>query len=213
MAESLKCMIIGAAPIADKRIFREFNPKEHYVICADGGYETALRYGVRPDMIVGDFDSATKLPPSELNCLTLPVKKDVTDTMYAAMRGIAMGLQHFVLLGCLGGKRFDHSLANLEVLHHITTRGGTAILADETTRAIMLSGRSMRITDSIGATLSVFPYGGSSCNVTYRGMEYPLHRRTLTVGGMPMGVSNKILVDPAEVTVHSGMGLVVMYKE
>lgn len=213
MADKQKCMIIGAAPIKDKKIFQEFPPETYYVICADGGYETALRFGIRPDMIVGDFDSAHELPPSELNCLTLPVKKDVTDTMYAAMRGIAMGMQHFVLLGCLGGKRFDHTLANLEVLHHITTRGGTAILADETTKAIMLSGRSMRITDSIGSTLSVFPYGGASCNVTYKGMEYPLHRRMLTIGSMPMGVSNKILADPAEVNIHNGVGLIVLYKE
>ena len=30
-----KCMIIGAAPLASGAVFEEFDPKEHYVICAD----------------------------------------------------------------------------------------------------------------------------------------------------------------------------------
>lgn len=207
-----KCMIIGAVPIRSDRLFQEFNPEEYYVICADAGYETALKFDIRPDMIVGDFDSAAKPPPEDLNCLTLPVKKDVTDSMYAAMRGIQIGFRDYVLLGCLGGKRFDHSLANLEVMFYITAQSCTATLVDEHTRAIMLHGRRMRITESVGDTISVFPYGGGSCNVTYRGLQYPLNGRTLAAGKMPMGVSNRIIADPAEITVHSGTALVVLHK-
>ena len=55
-----KCMIIGAAPLASGAVFEEFDPKEHYVICADAGYDTAVQYGVRPDLVIGDFDSAAK---------------------------------------------------------------------------------------------------------------------------------------------------------
>ena len=108
-----KCMIIGAAPIASKAIFDEFNPAEHYVICADGGYDTALQYGIRPDLIIGDFDSAETAPPEDIRVLKLPVQKDETDTMSAAMVGFKLGYTSFVLVGCLGGDRFDHSVANL----------------------------------------------------------------------------------------------------
>ena len=47
-----KCMIIGAAPLASGAVFEEFDPKEHYVICADAGYDTAVQYGVRPDLVL-----------------------------------------------------------------------------------------------------------------------------------------------------------------
>lgn len=56
-------MIIGASPIEDDAVFREFPPENYYVICADAGYETAERYGITPDLVVGDFDSAKTLPP------------------------------------------------------------------------------------------------------------------------------------------------------
>ena len=39
-----ECMIIGASPIEDDAVFREFPPENYYVICADAGYETAERY-------------------------------------------------------------------------------------------------------------------------------------------------------------------------
>ena len=46
-------MIIGASPIEDDAVFREFPPENYYVICADAGYETAERYGITPDLVVG----------------------------------------------------------------------------------------------------------------------------------------------------------------
>ena len=111
-----KCMIIGAAPLASGAVFEEFDPKEHYVICADAGYDTAVQYGVRPDLVIGDFDSAAKRPPETIRTIKLPVEKDVTDMMGAVMVGQKLGYKTFVLIGGLGGDRFDHSMANLDVL-------------------------------------------------------------------------------------------------
>ena len=36
---------------------------EDYVICADGGYDIAALQGIRPDLILGDFDSITGTLP------------------------------------------------------------------------------------------------------------------------------------------------------
>ena len=110
-----KCMIIGAAPLASGAVFEEFDPKEHYVICADAGYDTAVQYGVRPDLVIGDFDSAAKRPPETIRTIKLPVEKDVTDMMGAVMVGQKLGYKTFVLIGGLGGDRFDHSMANLDL--------------------------------------------------------------------------------------------------
>ena len=205
-------MIIGAVPLRSGRIFQEFDPKKYFVICADAGYETAQRYHIVPDMIVGDFDSSARPPRESENCIVLPVEKDVTDTMYAVLRGFAEGFQSFVLLGCLGGERFDHSLANLEVLQYIVEHGGKGLLAEEYTKIFLLHDGRLRLTDCVGATVSVFPFGGKTCNVSYSGLQYPLSRHTLTCGGLLMGVSNSVMEDAAEIRVHSGTALVVVYQ-
>ena len=46
-----KCMIIGAVPMESDAVFKEFDPAEHFVICADGGYDNAVRFGIRPDLV------------------------------------------------------------------------------------------------------------------------------------------------------------------
>ena len=205
-------MIIGASPILDGRVFQEFDPKDYFVICADGGYETALKLGLVPDLVVGDFDSAQKRPPASLRTLVLPVEKDVTDTMFAALKGLAKGLRDFVLLGCLGGPRFDHSLASIETLLYLRDHGAWGFLADERTKVFLLREEKLRITKLKGATVSVFPYGCPTCTVTYTGLQYPLTRGSLTVGGLLMGVSNSITADDAEIKVHSGTALVAVYQ-
>ena len=207
-----KCMIIGAVPIESSAVFEEYDPADFFVICADAGYQTAARFGITPDLIVGDFDSAGDPPPEGVRCVSLPVEKDVTDTMYAAMRGIARGFRVFVLVGCLGGKRLDHSFANLEVLQYIRLHGGSAVLADEHTKLFLLHDGRLRMNGVRGATVSVFPYGVPMCNVSYVGLKYSLTRQNLSTGGLLMGVSNSVVAEEAQVRVHEGTALVVVYQ-
>ena len=95
-------------------------------------------------------------------------------------------------MGCLGGARFDHSLANLEVLQYILQHSGYGVMADSHTKVFLIAGSRLRLTEMKGATVSVFPYGTASCTVTYQGLLYPLAHDTLTSGGVLMGVSNTI---------------------
>lgn len=204
-------MIIGAVPLTSDKIFKEFNPAEHYVICADGGYDTAVQFGIKPDLVIGDFDSAVKRPPEGVRMLTLPVQKDETDTMSAAMVGFKLGFTSFVLIGCLEGARFDHSIANINVLLYIANRGGSGVLCTEDTKVFVLRGGRIVLTELKGATISVFPFDGTSCNVTYSGLEYPLYQKNLMAGGTLMGVSNRIVEDTAEIKVNIGCALIVLY--
>ncbi len=206
-------MILGASPVTSGKIFQEYDPRRYFLICADGGFETAQKYKLTPDLVVGDFDSSAKKPDGRVKYLTLPVEKDVTDTMFAAMKGLTAGYREFVLLGCLGGARFDHSLASIEVLQFLLDHGARGVLADEHTKVFLLRDGKLRMTGVKDATVSVFPYGGASCNVSYTGLKYPLNHETLTCGGTVMGVSNLVSADPAEIRVHTGTALVVVYQQ
>lgn len=204
-------MIIGAAPVTSNTVFEEFDPTEHFVICADGGYDTAVKYGIRPDLIIGDFDSTKSKMPKDIRVLKLPVQKDETDTMAAVMVAFKLGYTSFVLTGCLGGDRFDHSLANINVLLYIANKGGSGVICEEDTKIFVLHGGRLVLTELKGATVSVFPYDGTSCNLTYEGLEYPLFQQNLTAGSTLMGVSNSIVSNRAEIRVNIGCALIVLY--
>ncbi len=213
-AEKQKCMILGAVPVEDELLFLQYDPQEYFVICADGGWDTAQQYHITPDLVVGDFDSAVQKPGKGVKVLTLPVEKDVTDTLYAVQKGLARGFRDFLLVGCLGGPRFDHTLASLETLEYLMDHGARGVLVDEHTAVFLLRDRVLRLTGEKGATVSVFPYRGTSCTVSYSGLKYPMNREDLVCGvPEPMGVSNLVIADQADIRVHLGTAVVVLYRE
>ena len=214
MENAKKCMIIGASPLKSGAVFQEFDPREYYVICADGGYETALKYKIKPDYIVGDFDSSHSKPNQKnVKVSVLPVEKDVTDTMYAAFVGLRLGFKTFVMIGCLGGPRYDHTLANYNVMLYIANKGGDAIMADDSSKAFLLTNRKLTLQQMDDSIVSVFPFGTSTCNVSYTGLQYPLKEETLTSGDTLMGVSNRVIASVAEIKVHAGCALVIVITE
>lgn len=213
MADSKKCMIIGASPVKSDAVFKEFNPEEYIVICADGGYDTALKFKISPDYIVGDFDSCNVRPNTHnKNVFMLPQEKDFTDTMYAALLGLKLGCKDFIMIGCTGGAREDHTMANYNVMLYIANKGGWAVMVDDKMQSFLLRGRKITLTEMKGSTVSVFPFGTGSCNVTYNGLKYPMNEGDLIVGDTLMGVSNEIVSDRAEIKVHIGCALVMILK-
>ena len=109
-----RCVIIGSAPVdeAERRFIGTQVSPEDFLVCADGGYETARRLGLKPDLLIGDLDSCTEDFPPDIEAVRLPVHKDDTDMMYSLKECLGRGYRDFLLLGATGG-RLDHTVANL----------------------------------------------------------------------------------------------------
>jgi len=89
--------------------------------------------------------------------------------------------------------------------------GGSAVLCTEDTKVFVVRCGRIVLTELKGATVSVFPFDGSSCNLTYEGLQYPLEKKDLSAGSSLMGVSNCIISDRAEIRVNIGCALVIVY--
>ena len=99
-----RCVVVCAGeygPIEHERLHDDF------VICCDGGYKAAVAMGLKPDLLVGDFDSLQEPLPKNVEILRFPIEKDDTDSMLAVREGLRRGYSRFVLLFSLGG-RLDH---------------------------------------------------------------------------------------------------------
>lgn len=92
------------------------------IIACDRGYEYARAAGVRPGLLVGDFDSYTGPLPEDIPRLDLPAEKDDTDTMAAVRYAIAQGYGEIRIYCALGG-RADHLLGNIQALSFCAERG------------------------------------------------------------------------------------------
>lgn len=186
-------------------------PDDALVICADCGYAHAKLFGIVPDVLMGDFDSCTELPEG-IPLFTHPVEKDETDTMLAVLYGAEQGCREFHIYGVFGGERVDHSIANLQMLHHMHTRGLQGILHHgSTTLQVQSPEDGMVRYPRFTGDFSLFSMTDRCEGLTIRGVKYPLDGVELR-SSFPLCVSNCILDEHAEVSITSGLLLVVQVR-
>ena len=177
------------------------------ILCADTAYLAAERAGIFPDAVIGDFDHEHTSSQAHGNVVRVPSEKDDTDTMLCIKYAIDAGADELVIAGGIGG-RLDHTIANLQSLAYAESHGVHAVLTDGRNEARVISGH-IRIPKKPGFYLSVFAYGGECRGVSEIGVRYPLRDAVLSVN-FPLGVSNEIVDDYAEIEVREGRLLVIL---
>ena len=201
-----QCIVVGSGPVKSLSVFEEYDAKNAFVICADGGLDTALAAKVKPNVVIGEFDSAKSSPPANTETIRLLREKDDTDMISAVKEGLRRGYNDFVLLGAMGG-RFDHMYANICTLQYILSKGGRGLMADKDEKIFLMPGGRLHLRGMRGNTASVYPFGCANATVSYTGMKYPLNEEVLTIPE-PRGTSNIIDSDDATITVLSGQILI-----
>jgi len=181
------------------------------IIAADSGAETALHYGHVPSIVVGDFDSLSidtaELEAKGSTLVRASVEKDETDTELALQIALEHGATDITLLGAIGGARFDHTMANILLLADIETVP-MRIVDGPMTCWLLRGPASSSITGQNGDLLSLFPLMSDATGIRTHNLYYPLRGETLHFG-RPRGVSNVLTGEQGEVSLESGMLLVI----
>jgi thiamine pyrophosphokinase len=190
------------------------------VIAADGGWEKATAIGLLPDLLVGDADSLSEERFTELAAAGVPierspVEKDESDTELAVLAALRQGATHVTVLGALGGKRFDHAMANVGLLGLPVAGEAEIELLDGTTRVRLLRALAagdgpagLDLSGEVGDLVSLLPLGVAALGVTTEGLLYPLGGETL-LPGPARGLSNVRIAPDASVTLRQGSLLVI----
>ena len=204
----MRAVIISGGAVSDYDYIKAQIRPGDVIICADSGYNHAVEMGIRPSIVLGDFDSAGYVP-DDVPCLSYPSRKDLTDSELAIEYAWEQGFRDFLLLAATG-KRLDHGLTNILMLKTIMERGGTAVIIDEFNK-IMITDSMMEIDEPPGSILSLIPL--TNCKgVTTRSLEYPLHEADMSVG-KGLGVSNIVTGAAPAVNLRDGLMIVIAARE
>lgn len=202
------CVIFSGSP--EQGIPCEPVPEAAYILCADSGLRLAERLNRKPDLVLGDFDSLGSVP-EHLPHLTVPAEKDDTDTMLAVRTALAKGFRDIRIYGAFGG-RLDHTFANLQTLEYIRKQGADGMLCGVSDSARMLcGGETLKLKARAGWTLSLFAWTEECEGVSISGVHYPLTNGRLE-RYFPLGVSNEIEGEYAEIFLERGILLAVQSK-
>ena len=193
-----RCFIFAAGSFYG---LRERPAPGDFVIAADAGYRICQRENLRPDILLGDFDSME--PPADFTHVRrLPVEKDDTDTLAAIRAGLEQGCGLFSIYGGTGGKRLDHTLANLQSLLFLRRRGARGFLWDDDFVWTVIENEALTVARTVEWGLfSAFCLGehGDSSMIPFS---------AVTVGGVPfkeLGLSREDILSQ---THQAGMDII-----
>ena len=205
-----RCVIIGAVEIdfPVSHLIKETD----FVICADKGWQNAAKRGIRPDMIVGDFDSSPYPENADASVTVLPVIKDDTDTFYIARYVVENGYTDVLMLGLIGGKRIEHTVANVQTLLYLAENRINATAMDRYSAIMVIKDGTVVLPDMPGKFFSLFSMGDRAEAVSIKGAKYPLADYTIT-NSFPIGVSNEFIGEEVEISVKNGSLLLIITEK
>ena len=171
-----------------------------YLLAADGGLRHLEKLNLKPQGILGDFDSLGYTPEG---AEVFPVEKDDTDAMLAARKGLELGFQEFWFYGALDGPRLDHTVANFQTLQFLADHGARGYQIGRDYLVTVVKNEIISFPAEAEGIISLFCLGCDAKGVTIRGLHYELENGTLTPG-FPLGVSNHFTGKGATVQVKDG---------
>lgn len=190
------------------------------IIAVDGGLKVLYRNNLKPDAIVGDFDtiepeilSKYKYSPTT-EVVSLNPEKDYTDTQSALEYALKSKPDEIFIIGGIGS-RIDHSLANIAILEVAMEANVRAFIVNENNKIRMICGNVMiDKKDLYGPYISLLPFGGEAKGVTLKGFKYNLDNFDFVTSKVAsLGISNEMVEDKAFINIQNGRMLLIEARD
>ena len=201
-----RTVIVSGGMLEEEFVLPVLKSEEtEFIIAVDKGLEFLYRHEIRPDYIVGDFDSV----PHELvdyyrEKMNVPVRefnpvKDASDTEIALRLCLGLNRKQIRILGGTGN-RIDHLWANVQCLQIALDAGADARIIDSHNRIRLLGGDiTLRREEAFGPYFSLFPLEMPVDELTVTGAKYPLKNHFLKPDDS-LCVSNEFAEDEVKIS-------------
>lgn len=199
-----RCVIVGGADIENyERLIKTFLKSDYFIFC-DSGLKHLEKLNVKPNLIVGDFDSF-ELPKTDIKTIKLPCEKDDTDTFFAVKTALKQGFCDFLIIG-VTGQRLDHTLANISMLKYLQNKQAKGVILDDYSEIFLLE-KSCKIAKGECKYFSIIALSEKLEGLNINGAKYELENATIE-NSFQLGVSNEPENDTL-ITLEKGDALIV----
>lgn len=212
-----RVVIIANGDLKTPGFYRKMLREDDYIICADGGTDHAKTLGLIPHSIIGDLDSVdseliNSISAGKTEVIKYPAEKDQSDLELAVAYAVKLKPAEIVIVGALGGCRFDHSIFNLMLLKLPLVAGIPARIIDHCQDLFMLQGETaqdkIRLEGQPGDYVSLFPLTDKVEGINTEGLKYGLNNGSLFFSSS-RGLSNELISDYFSVSISRGMLIVI----
>lgn len=183
-----RAVIVGSAKINNYEKIKEYLKEDDFFVYCDGGLKHMEKLGVKPNLIVGDFDSHEN-PHMDSETIVLPCEKDDTDTCHALKVCVERGFKDFLFIGCIG-ERMDHTMGNVSLLIMLKEKGLSGIMLDDYSEISIV--KEEECIDDSFSYFSLITLSDISEGITIKNAKYPLENASLK-SGFQLGISNEVI--------------------
>ncbi|HEY0918216.1 thiamine diphosphokinase [Devosia sp.] len=190
-------VIVGGGSV-DADLLRELYASGARIVGADGGADQIVAAGLKPEAIIGDFDSlrdpARWLGKTRLMQISEQETTDFEKALYSTRAPVTVALG-------MTGSRFDHTLAALDAVARYAERRRIILVDTEDIALGLTQAFSFRV--GYGERVSIHPLAP----VTFwrsEGLKYPLDAVHLAPG-VRSGASNQATQGPFTIVPEEGI--------
>jgi len=178
---------------------------QNFIIACDGGYNNCKKLNIKPDLILGDFDSLQEFEFN--NSIKFPKEKDKSDFELAIDYGFEKGFKDFEIWGAIG-KRLDHTLFNISLLLRIKKEGGNANIYHPP-YIVFIIDKEYNFGVRNSGFVSFYPLTSEIKGLTIKGMKYELNEKDIYLGSTET-LSNEFIGKESFVNFKEGIILVIL---
>jgi thiamine pyrophosphokinase len=210
-------ILIASGDYWSRKILKEELKEECFIICVDGGMNSAYELGIIPHLIIGDMDSVNSEIRDYYRRLNIPFKlypkeKDKTDFHLAMEEIVCHDIKEISIYG-ISGTRLDHTIGALGVIRKFVKDNKIEFvrisLGENSTGYVFKD--ILNIYGKEGDIVSLLPLTDKVQGIYTQGLKYPLEDGTLDFEES-LGVSNEILESPCSVKIKGGVLLAIHYS-
>ena len=205
-------ILVCSSDFAEERFRALHGAGECTLVAVDGGFRYLKALQVKPDLILGDFDSLGYLPHSPgSRVFRFPSEKDASDLELALSYAEGQGADEVYVFGALGG-RLDQTMATLQVATGFAEAFDTLVFASpKEVLRVLGSHRTLTFAGSGAKYVSVLSAVDVSRGVGIHGMKYEFDGDLTNRSSL--GLSNEMGEGPAVISVGDGVLFVVEQDE
>ncbi len=203
----MRVVIFAGKKEKDNDYIRNHLTINDYVIACDGGLETIHSLDLKPEIIIGDFDSVDYNILelfSETKKIEYDCEKDFTDLELTLQYCIELKPSEIIVFGATGG-RMDHNLSNVGLLARYTEKGLDIKFIDKCNE-MFIANKNIAIKKT-KQYLTVLPVKYEAV-ISLKGTKYELDNRKINEFET-LTVSNEITGNFAFLDVLEGRVLVI----
>lgn len=211
----MRAIIVTGGNKPSKELLLNYIKEDDLIIGVDKGCNALYEYNIKPNLILGDFDSIDKNNLMELKkagskVLTFEPEKDYTDTDLGYINAKELGADEILFFGATG-TRLDHTLGNVGILLKALKEGIKSEIIDDNNRVYLIN-KKTSFNGEYGDLISFHAISDIVTNVNIKGAKYELSNYNMTLFE-PRAICNEFIDKDITISFDKGIIMVIFPNE